>query len=119
MATHSSILAWRIPRIEEPGGIQSTGSEGVRHDGSDLARTRSARAHESGPTGLAGLTETPFPVSPASNMEGPGFRHSGSPGCRLPALPTGGRQGGFPNALHLFSLPFLELRTSDCLSVLT
>ena len=25
MATHSSILAWRIPRTEEPGGLQSTG----------------------------------------------------------------------------------------------
>ena len=27
MATHSSILAWRIPWIEEPGGLQSTGSK--------------------------------------------------------------------------------------------
>ena len=27
MATHSSILAWRIPWTEEPGGLQSTGSE--------------------------------------------------------------------------------------------
>ena len=27
MATHSSTLAWRIPRTEEPGGLQSTGSE--------------------------------------------------------------------------------------------
>ena len=32
MATHSSILAWRIPWTEEPGGLQSTGSQGVRHD---------------------------------------------------------------------------------------
>ena len=32
MATHSSILAWRIPWIEEPGGLQSTGSQRVRHD---------------------------------------------------------------------------------------
>ena len=32
MATHSSILAWRIPRTEEPGGLQSTGSQRVRHD---------------------------------------------------------------------------------------
>ena len=29
MATHSSILAWKIPRIEEPGGLQSTGSQRV------------------------------------------------------------------------------------------
>ena len=32
MATHSSILAWRIPWMEEPGGLQSTGSHRVGHD---------------------------------------------------------------------------------------
>ena len=32
MATHSSILAWRIPWTEEPGGLQSTGSKRVGHD---------------------------------------------------------------------------------------
>ena len=32
MATHSSILAWRIPWMEEPGGLQSTESQRVRHD---------------------------------------------------------------------------------------
>ena len=32
MATHSSILAWRIPWTEEPGRLQSTGSQRVRHD---------------------------------------------------------------------------------------
>ena len=32
MATHSSILAWRIPWTEEPGGLQSIGSQRVRHD---------------------------------------------------------------------------------------
>ena len=37
MATHSSILAWRIPGTEEPGGLPSTGSHRVRHDWSDLA----------------------------------------------------------------------------------
>ena len=31
MATHSSTLAWRIPWTEEPGGLQSTGSQRVRH----------------------------------------------------------------------------------------
>ena len=30
--THSSILAWRIPWTEEPGGLQSIGSQGVGHD---------------------------------------------------------------------------------------
>ena len=32
MATHSSTLAWRIPWMEEPGGLQSTGSQRVGHD---------------------------------------------------------------------------------------
>ena len=36
LAVHSSILAWRIPWTEEPGGLQSIGSQGV---GCDLART--------------------------------------------------------------------------------
>ena len=37
MSTHSSILAWRIPRTEEPGGLRSIGSQRVRHNWSDLA----------------------------------------------------------------------------------
>ena len=32
MATRSVILAWEIPWTEEPGGLQSTGSQRVRHD---------------------------------------------------------------------------------------
>ena len=32
MATHPSILAWKIPWTEEPGGLQSAGSQRVRHD---------------------------------------------------------------------------------------
>ena len=32
MTTHSSILAWKIPWIEEPDGLQSMGSQRVRHD---------------------------------------------------------------------------------------
>ena len=31
MATHSSILAWEIPRTEEPGGLQSLGSDTTAH----------------------------------------------------------------------------------------
>ena len=37
MATHSSVLAWRIPGTSEPGGLTSMGSHRVRHDWSDLA----------------------------------------------------------------------------------
>ena len=32
MAAHSSVPAWRIPWTEEPGGLQFTGSQRVRHD---------------------------------------------------------------------------------------
>ena len=32
MAPHSSTLGWKIPRMEEPGGLQSMGSLGVGHD---------------------------------------------------------------------------------------
>ena len=37
MATHSSVLAWRIPGMGEPGGLLSMGLHRVRHDWSDLA----------------------------------------------------------------------------------
>ena len=39
MATHSSVLAWRIPGTGEPDGLLSMGSHRVRHDWSDLAAT--------------------------------------------------------------------------------
>ena len=36
MTTHSSILAWRIPRTEEPSGLQSMGLQRIRNDGNPL-----------------------------------------------------------------------------------
>ena len=39
MATHSSVLAWKIPQTEEPGWLQSIGSQRVRHSRSDSACT--------------------------------------------------------------------------------
>ena len=42
MATHSSVLGWRIPGMGEPGGLPSTGSHRVRHDWSDLAAAAAA-----------------------------------------------------------------------------
>ena len=41
MATHSSVLAWRIPGTGEPGGLPSVGSQRVGHDWSDLAAAES------------------------------------------------------------------------------
>ena len=42
MATHSSVLAWRIPGTGEPGGLPSMGSHRIRHDCSDLAAATAA-----------------------------------------------------------------------------
>ena len=47
MAPHSSSLAWKIPRTEEPGGLQSMGSHRVGHDWSDLAAAAAAKLRES------------------------------------------------------------------------
>ena len=46
MATHSSVLAWRIPGTGEPGGLPSMGSHRVRHDWSDLAAAYSSYARK-------------------------------------------------------------------------
>ena len=45
MATHSSVLAWRIPGTGEPGGLPSVGSQRVGHDWSDLAAIFSSKVH--------------------------------------------------------------------------
>ena len=44
IATHSSTLAWRIPRTGEPGGLPSMGSHRVRHNWSDLAAAAATNA---------------------------------------------------------------------------
>ena len=51
MATHSSVLAWRIPGMGDPGGLLSMGSHGVGHDQSNLAA-----AAEASPGKMAGET---------------------------------------------------------------
>ena len=46
MATHSSVLAWRIPGMGEPGGLPSMGSHRVGHDWSDLAAAAAAQPRQ-------------------------------------------------------------------------
>ena len=48
MATHSSVLAWRIPGTGEPGRLPSVGSHRVRHDLRDLAAAAAAAAAAAG-----------------------------------------------------------------------
>ena len=45
MATHSSVLAWRIPGMGDPGGLPSMGSHRVGHDWSNLAAAAAAWSH--------------------------------------------------------------------------
>ena len=42
MATHSSVIAWRIPGMAEPGGLPSMGSHRVGHDSGNLAAAAAA-----------------------------------------------------------------------------
>ena len=44
MATHSSVVAWRIPGTEEPGGLPSVVSHRVRQDSNNLAAAAAAAA---------------------------------------------------------------------------
>ena len=74
-ATHSSVLAWRIPGAGEPGGLPSMGSHRVRHDWSDLAAAASSsvqfllsfsRQVMSGSLHSHGLQHTRFPCPSSS-----------------------------------------------------
>ena len=58
MATHSSVLAWRISEMGEPGGVTSMGSHRVGHDWSDLAAAAAAFCGEADPTGVRRLLPT-------------------------------------------------------------
>ena len=51
MATHSSILAWRIPGTEEPGGLQSVGPQRVGHDWATKRRTEQEKRRIKSPPG--------------------------------------------------------------------
>ena len=56
MAIHSSVLAWRISGIGEPGGLPSMGSHRVGHDGSDLAAAAAGKGVASGTQTAAEIT---------------------------------------------------------------
>ena len=62
MATHSSILAWRIPGTREPGGLPSMGSHRVGHHRSDLAAAAASYF-------FALITEEGFLNSPCYSLE--------------------------------------------------
>ena len=59
MATHSSVLAWRIPGAGEPGGLPSMGSHRVRYDWGILAAAAAAIMHTSWLKHCRGLITNP------------------------------------------------------------
>ena len=72
MAAFSSILAWRIPGTEEPGGLPSIGSYRVGHDWSDLAAAAAASNKMSSVFGLKGnfvQLRTHFSINSSGNQE--------------------------------------------------
>ena len=61
MATHSSVLAWRIPGMGEPGGLPPTGLHRVGHNRRDLAATAAPFSCGSGSKESAAMQETQVP----------------------------------------------------------
>ena len=59
MATHSSVLAWRIPGAGEPGGLPSVGSHRVGYDWSDLAAVAAAACNAGDPGLIPGSGRSP------------------------------------------------------------
>ena len=55
MATHSSVLAWRIPGTAEPSGLPSMGSHRVGHDCCDLAAAAAVKQRKSNVLNLKGI----------------------------------------------------------------
>ena len=58
MATHSSVLAWRISSTEEPGGQQSMGSQRVRHDWATKHSTQHNIIFKGAPSSLLWISES-------------------------------------------------------------
>ena len=70
MATHSSVLAWRVPGTGEPGGLLSTGSHRVGHDWSDLAAAVEGKRHSRNVMGSQCLPHPPRTLSPKTIQPG-------------------------------------------------
>ena len=117
MATHASILAWRIPWTEEPGGLQSMGSQRVGHGWSDLActyhacmerrelfshRPQSRARRAASPFWEAGFGRRPFPCCKLHSLFLPPWTWPslssppGKPGDGSPGELWSGREWGGP-----------------------
>ena len=83
MATHSSVLAWRIPGMAEPGGLPSMGSHRVGHDWGDLAAA--AAAHITGSFQFSCSFPSRTPVKHLCIFQDPGKNFLNVPHALLPA----------------------------------
>ena len=116
MATHSSILAWRIPWTEEPGGLQSMGFQRARHHwltlplpefsglGSQLCRAWNAKLllHQQHP-------ESPWNPATKLHFSGGHLRDGPKSGIRYRYLYSVPLKWGLSGASACFSLPGMLL----------
>ena len=106
MATHSSVLAWRIPGTGEPGGLQSTGSHRVGHDWSDLAAAGIQRSFRHNSHFQVALETEGFPCDSAGEESACNLGHLGS----IPGL------GRSPGEGKGYQLQYCGLENSmDCI----
>ena len=68
MATHSSVLAWRIPGTEEPGGLPSMGSRRVGHDWCDLAAAAAVQFSSVQSLSRLWLFSTPWTIAHQASL---------------------------------------------------
>ena len=97
MATHPSVLAWRIPGTVEPGGLPSTGSHRVRHDWSDLAAAAAAYTYMGFPCGSAGKKTSAYNAGDLSSI--PGLVRSPGKGKGYP-LQYSGLENSMDSIVH-------------------
>ena len=133
MAIHSSILAWRIPWTEEPGGLQSIGLQRVRHAWSDLTHAHILWSHLKITTTTF---ELPVPCPPTClafcwlplNPYGSGrgvlndwvpawLLLGGSPGLQTPILADTWAAFGTLNQLFNLDLSFSLRQWAKCLTL--
>ena len=72
MTAHSSVLSWKTPRTEEPGRLQSIGSQRVRHDWGDLAHAARVRFQTTYPPVPQVVGLCYIRIYSRSNLESPG-----------------------------------------------
>ena len=81
MATHSSVLAWRIPWMEEPGGLRCTGSQRVRYELATKQQQQIIESDASLEEGVSTHRDSRCPSCPnkeAANAAKPGSPRGGS-----------------------------------------